>query len=62
MGLPKDDVQIQKGLAWLAEHQQENGLWRVSYARAQERETTKVLEMRPWVTLAICRILKRLYG
>jgi hypothetical protein len=62
MGLPKEDLQIQKGLAWLAEHQQENGLWRVSYAKTQEQETTKVLEMRPWVTLAICRILKRLYG
>jgi len=62
MGLPKEDLQIRKGLAWLAEHQQENGLWRVSYARAQEQETTKVLEMRLWVTLAICRILKRLYG
>lgn len=62
MGLPKEDLQIQKGLAWLAEHQQESGLWRVSYARAQEQESTKVLQMRPWVTLAICRILKRLYG
>jgi hypothetical protein len=46
----------------LAEHQQENGLWKVSYAKTQEQETAKVLEMRLWVTLAICRILKRLYG
>jgi hypothetical protein len=61
MGLPKDDVQIQKALAWLAEHQQQSGLWKVSYAKAQEQETAKVLEMRLWVTLAICRIVKRLY-
>ncbi|MCX6083535.1 MAG: hypothetical protein NT102_01010 [Caldiserica bacterium] len=62
MGLPKEDPQIQQASAWLALHQQENGLWRVSYAGAQERETAKVQEMRLWVTLAICRILKRLYG
>lgn len=62
MGLPKEDVQIRKALTWLAEHQQQNGLWRVSYARTQEQETAKVLEMRLWVTLAICRVLKRLYG
>jgi hypothetical protein len=62
MGLPKEDLQIQKALAWLAEHQQQSGLWKVSYAKTQEQETAKVLEMRLWVTLAICRILKRLYG
>jgi hypothetical protein len=62
MGLPKEDVQIQKALVWLAEHQQQNGLWRVSYAKTQERESTKALEMRLWVTLSICRILKRLHG
>jgi hypothetical protein len=62
MGLTNEDVQIRKALAWLAEHQEESGLWKVSYAKTQERESTKVLEMRLWVTLSICRILKRLYG
>jgi hypothetical protein len=62
MGLPKEDVQIKKALVWLTEHQQQNGLWRVSYAKTQEQETAKALEMRLWVTLSICRILKRLYG
>lgn len=61
MGLPNEDPQIRKALVWLAEHQQESGLWRVSYAGAEEQETTRVLEMRLWVTLAICRIFKRLY-
>ncbi|HWQ21133.1 MAG TPA: prenyltransferase/squalene oxidase repeat-containing protein [Clostridia bacterium] len=62
MGQPKEDLQIQKALAWLAEHQQQDGLWRVSYVKTQEQETAKTLEMRLWVTLAICRTLKRLYG
>lgn len=62
MGLPNKDVQIRKALTWLAEHQQESGLWKVSYARNQEQESTRALEMGPWVTLAICRILRRLCG
>jgi len=62
MGLPKEDPQIRKALTWLAEQQEGSGLWKVSYARTQERESTKALEMRLWVTLSICRILKRLYG
>ncbi len=62
MGLSKEDPQIRQALAWLAAHQEGNGLWRVSYAQAQERETAKVREMRPWVSLAICRVFRRLYG
>lgn len=62
IGLSKEDPQIQKALAWLAEQQEGSGLWKVSDAKTQERESTKVLEMRLWVTLSICRILKRFYG
>lgn len=62
MGLSKEDPQIREGLIWLTEHQQANGLWRVSYVRAQERETARILAMQRWVSFAVCRILKRLYG
>lgn len=62
IGLPREDPQVRKGLIWLAGHQQENGLWKVSYVRTREQETPRVLEMRLWVTFAICRILRRLCG
>ena len=62
MGLPREDPQIREGLTWLTEHQQESGLWRTSYVRMQERETTRILGMRCWVSFAVCRILKRLYA
>jgi hypothetical protein len=61
MGSCKEDLQIQRALAWLASHQHENGLWSVSYAKGKERETANVQEMRLWVTLAICRVFSRLY-
>ena len=62
MGYSPEDRQIQAALVWLIEHQEASGLWRVSYARPGEREKTtpKVQEMKRWVTLAICRIFKRI--
>lgn len=62
IGLPKDDEHIQTALRWLVEHQQEDGLWKVTYAKTQEKETAKAREMQPWVSLAICRIFKRFYA
>lgn len=63
IGLSKEDEQIKPALIWLVDHQEENGLWKVSYAKAQEkeRETAKVREMKLWVSLAICRVFRRLY-
>ena len=63
IGLTKDDEQIRKALDWLIEHQEEDGLWRVSYAKPDvgETETAKKRETRLWVSLAICRVLKRLF-
>jgi hypothetical protein len=62
IGLTKDDEQISKALTWLVDHQEEDGLWRVSYARpdALDKDTAKAREKRLWVSLAICRVLKRL--
>jgi hypothetical protein len=61
MGLSRDDDDIRRGLDWLIKHQQASGLWKASYAKAEEKETAKVRDMRLWVSLAICRVLKRLY-
>jgi hypothetical protein len=63
MGYSAEELQIKRALHWLVEHQEASGLWRVSYVRpdAPEKTTTKVQEMKRWVTLAICRIFHRLY-
>ena len=64
IGLSKDDEQIGQALTWLVDHQEESGLWKASYAKAQEteKEAAKAQEMKPWVSLAICRVFRRLYG
>jgi len=60
MGLSREDGQIRQALDWLVDHQQEDGLWRASYVKP-EKETAKVRQVRLWVTLATCRIFRRLY-
>jgi len=62
VGLTKDDEQVSKAVKWLIDYQEEDGLWRVSYAKpdAAEKDTAKAREKRLWVSLAICRVLKRL--
>ncbi|MAT41399.1 MAG: hypothetical protein CL609_03585 [Anaerolineaceae bacterium] len=60
IGVSQDDQQIQQALKWLIDHQEPNGLWKVTYAKAQEKDTAKNREMQLWITLAICRIFKRL--
>jgi hypothetical protein len=64
IGLSSNDEQIKPALKWLADHQEENGLWKVSYAKLQEKEkeTAKARETKLWVSLAICRVFKRLLG
>jgi len=61
MGFSRDDPQIRQALSWLVDHQQPDGLWRTSYVQATEEDTAKVREVRPWITLSICRIFRRLY-
>lgn len=63
IGLPKEERQIKLALDWLADHQEANGLWKLSYAQpeAKEKETAKVREIKLWVSLAICRVFKRFY-
>jgi hypothetical protein len=64
IGLPRHDARMKVALDWFIENQEADGSWRLSYAdpRAGERETAKARETKLWVTLAICRILKRLFG
>lgn len=64
IGLSPDDEPIAQALAWLIDHQQSNGLWRVSYVQpcVKEKETAKVHDMKLWISLAICRVFKRFEG
>ncbi|HNQ24859.1 MAG TPA: prenyltransferase/squalene oxidase repeat-containing protein [Phycisphaerae bacterium] len=62
IGVPRDDPDIQRGLDWLIENQEKSGLWRLSYAKKTGAQPAKANEMRLWITLAICRILKRYFG
>jgi hypothetical protein len=61
IGLSSDDEPIAQALNWLIDHQQPDGLWRVSYVqpRAKDKETAKVRERKLWISLAICRVFKQ---
>jgi hypothetical protein len=57
MGFASDDPQIEKALEWFIAKQQENGVWQLFLLRGG---TDKDLAL--WMTLAICRVFKRLCG
>jgi hypothetical protein len=57
MGFASEDPDIRLALDWLARHQQESGLWKASYSRLHRSHENPMTQL--WVTLAICRALKR---
>jgi hypothetical protein len=59
IGVPANDPDIQRGLRWLIERQQRDGLWKLSYAKRGGASPTRARSMQLWVTLAICRIFRR---
>jgi hypothetical protein len=54
------DDDVREGLEWLIERQEESGLWKASYSKIHKSPENGKTQI--WVTLAICRTLKRLYG
>ena len=54
MGWSADDADIQKGLDWFMENQEDDGAWPTGYGKGN-----KAREGQLWVGLAICRMLKR---
>ena len=54
-GFSKDEPQIEAGMMWLAAHQQNNRLWKLRILKNRRNDTDV------WLSLAICRILKRLH-
>jgi len=63
IGASMDDEQIERAVLWLRNHQLGNGLWDTSYSsrQAPRQDTDKKKEMRLWVSLAVCRVLRRLF-
>ncbi|MBU7032172.1 MAG: hypothetical protein HXS53_06550 [Theionarchaea archaeon] len=56
MGFRKEHPQVKKGLEWLKTTQQENGIFNLKLLRSGGNKNMKY-----WITLAICRIYKRLF-
>ena len=64
IGVSRDDENVGRALSWFVDNQEECGLWKTSYVKEgdKEKENAAMKGMRPWVSLAICRVFKRLYG
>jgi len=62
IGLPKEDEDIKNAIQWFVDNQQKDGLWKTSYSKIHKMsENQKNHEMQLWITLSICRIMKRYY-
>lgn len=62
MGFAAEDGDVANALKWLADHQEESGLWKASYSEIHKApEGTRAEGERSWISLAICRIFKRFY-
>jgi len=60
IGYSCEDEEIHQALRWFVDNQQADGLWKTSYEQAKHKEpTAKERETMLWVSLAICRVLKR---
>jgi hypothetical protein len=56
---PARDEPMDQALTWLVDHQQPDGLWLASYVEGKAVDNVKTEETRLWVTLVICRVLRR---
>ncbi len=55
LGFPADDRDILKALDWIADNQQSSGLWQTGYGSDFHKRAHL------WISLAVCRMLKRYY-
>ena len=63
IGLSKEDEDIQNALQWFMDNQQKNGLWKISYSKIHKTsDNKKNIETQLWISLSICRIMKRIFG
>jgi hypothetical protein len=54
------DNKVNESIDWLVNNQDRDGMWKTSYARGKV-SGSKSDKARYWITLAICRVLKRLF-
>jgi hypothetical protein len=57
LGFTKEEPGIAEAAQWFVAHQQRSGLWKLKTLKNQKKFHTDL-----WISLAICRILKRLYA
>jgi hypothetical protein len=62
MGFSPLDEDVQQGLDWFVENQQDDGLWRTSYEQSKrKRPSPREREQMEWVSIAVCRVFKRFH-
>lgn len=57
LGFSKEEPHLRAALQWITAQQQSDGLWRLKVLKNQSLLSPDV-----WITLAICRVFKQLYG
>ena len=63
IGFTPEHARVKEALDWFVEHQSDDGLWEDSYKKSAKRiDTERARKGRQWISLAICRVLKRIYG
>ncbi len=61
MGFSRDDPDLGRAVEWFVKNQRPDGLWSTSYKEGDvEKDTPVARERELWLTLEICRIMKRL--
>ena len=53
------DEPMEAAIEWLVDHQETDGLWKATYVSGKEVDNARTRETRRWVSLAICRVLRR---
>lgn len=56
LGFTTDDPQVRKGVEWLLSKQQRTGLWDLTMLKGKDKEINL------WMSLVICRVIKRFYS
>lgn len=57
LGFAKEEPGIAEAIDWFIAHQHDSGLWKLKTLKNQKKYHTDL-----WISLAICRVLKRLYA
>jgi hypothetical protein len=62
LGFTQDDPDINRGLQWFLENQQEDSLWESSYSGKEVKQSKSYSLERIWISLRICQMLKHFLG